>query len=196
MEPFRLSAQSVAFLAMMAAVALIVAFAAPFGSIALGAAALAAIGAVLVKAMLRTRRWWPLTAVEGTVALSGLVLMVGAVAVVVYSMVRLGDGWQMAIGWPSVESAAAAAAVDDKVREGPLPDGRNVHFPDAALQKQFTDWLAQKGIAHQVVTMRGDDYVVWNESRGDLAREFIESRAGAGCKGKVAAAKAEQGGRC
>ncbi|HJT61792.1 MAG TPA: hypothetical protein VJ797_08925 [Burkholderiales bacterium] len=50
MEPFRLTAQSIAFVAMMAAVALIVAFAAPFGSIALGAAALAAIGAVLVKA--------------------------------------------------------------------------------------------------------------------------------------------------
>ena len=86
--------------------------------------------------------------------------------------------------------------MDDKVREGPLPDGRNVHFPDVALQKQFTDWLAQKGIAHQVVTMRGEDYVVWNESRGDLAREFIESRGSAGCKGKVAAAKAEPRGRC
>jgi hypothetical protein len=92
MEPFRLTPQSIAFVAMMAAVALIVAFAAPFGSIALGAAALAAIGAVLVKAMLRTRRWWPLTAVEGTVALSGLVLVVGGLAVMAYSMVRLGSG--------------------------------------------------------------------------------------------------------
>ena len=82
------------------------------------------------------------------------------------------------------------------MREGPLPDGRNVHFPDPALQKQFTDWLAQKGIAHQVVTMRGEDYVVWNESKGDLAREFIESRGRAACKGEVAAGKAQQRGRC
>ena len=82
------------------------------------------------------------------------------------------------------------------MREGPLPDGRNVHFPDPALQKQFTDWLAQKGIAHQVVTMRGEDYVVWNESKGDLAREFIESRGSAACKGEVAAGKAQQRGRC
>ncbi len=246
MEPFRVTAQSIAFVAMMAAVALIVAFAAPFGSIALGAVALAAIGAVLIKAMLRTRRWWPLTAVEGTIALSSLVLLVGGVGVVGYSIVRLGDGWHMMIGWPSMgdgprtgtttrsvsysdpelqqrlkdglraagvpftvktqngkefvgwepEHAAAAMAVDAKIKESPLPDGRNVHFPDPNLHKQFTDWLTQKGIEHQVVTMRGDDYVVWNESRGDLAREFVESRASAECKDKVAAAKAAPGGRC
>jgi hypothetical protein len=39
-----------------------------------------------------------------------------------------------------------------------------------------------------VVTTRGEDYVVWNEGRGDLAREFIESRS-ADCKGKVATGK-------
>ena len=46
---------------------------------------------------------------------------------------------------------AAAQAVDEKIRQGPLPAGRNVHFPDPTLRKQFTDWLAQKGIQHQVV---------------------------------------------
>jgi hypothetical protein len=239
MEPFRLTAQSMAFVAVMAAVALIVAFAAPFGSIALGAAALAAIGAVLVKAMLRTRRWWPLTAVEGTVALSGLVLVVGAVAVVAYSMVRLGDGWHMTIGWPSVagsprmgsttrsvsysdprmqqrlkdglraagvpftvktqdgrefvgwdtEHAAAAQAVDEKIKEGPLPSGRNVHFPDAGLQKQFTDWLGEKGIKHEVVNAEGKDYILWHAGAGDAVRDFMESRGSAECKGRVAAGK-------
>ena len=79
--------------------------------------------------------------------------------------------------------------MDEKIREGPLPAGRNVHFPDPNLRKQFTDWLAQKGIQHQVVTTRGEDYVVWNEARGDLAREFIDSRS-ADCKAKVAAGKA------
>ena len=240
MEPFRLTPQSIAFLSVMAAVAVVVAVAAPFGSIALGVAALMAIGVVLIKAMLRARRWWPLTAVEGTVALSGVVLLVGGLAVMAYSMVRLGTGhpFGMTVGWPSMadgarttsitrsisysdpemqqrlkdglraagvpftvkmqdgkeyvgweaEHAAAAQAVDDKIKEGPLPAGRNVHFPDPTLRKQFTDWLAQKGIQHQVVTTRGEDYVVWNENRGDLAREFIESRS-ADCKGKVAAGK-------
>jgi len=62
------------------------------------------------------------------------------------------------------------------------------------VTKQFTDWLAQKGVEHQVVTIRGEDYVVWDEARGDLAREFIESRS-AECKGKVAAGKIA-GARC
>jgi hypothetical protein len=246
MEPFRLAPESIAFLSVMAAVTLVVAVAAPFGSIALGVVALMAIGVVLIKAMLRARRWWPLTAVEGTVALSGVVLLVGGLAVMAYSMVRLGTGhpFGMSVGWPSMadgartstitrsvsysdadmqqrlkdglraagvpftvkmqdgkefvgwdaEHAGAAQAVDEKVREGPLPAGRNVHFPDPNLRKQFTDWLRQKGIEHQVVTTRGEDYVVWNESRGDLAREFIESRS-AECKDKVAAGKSA-GGRC
>jgi hypothetical protein len=246
MEPFRLTPQSTAFLSVMAAVTVVVAVAAPFGSIALGAVALLAIGVVLVKAMLRARRWWPLTAVEGTVALSGVVLLVGGLAVMAYSMVRLGTGhpFGMTLGWPSVadspgtnsitrsvsysdpemqqrlkdglraagvpftvkmqdgkefvgwdaEHAGAAQAVDEKIREGPLPAGRNVHFPDRTRQKEFTDWLAQKGIQHQVVSMRGEDYVVWDEARGDLAKEFIESRS-ADCKGKVAAGKSADG-RC
>lgn len=246
MEPFRLTPQSIAFLSVMVAVTVVVAVAAPFGSIALGVVALLAIGVVLIKAMLRSRRWWPLSVVEGTVALSGIVLLVGGLSVMTYSMVRLGTGhpFGMTVGWPAMadgagpegitrsvsysdpemqqrlkdalraagvpftvktqdgkefvgweaEHAAAAQAVDDKIKEGPLPAGRNVHFPDPNLRKQFTDWLGQKGIEHQVVTTRGEDYVVWNESRGDLAREFIESR-GAECKDKVAAGKIA-GARC
>jgi hypothetical protein len=246
MEPFRLTPQSIAFLASMVAVTVVVAVAAPFGSIALGVLALLAIGVVLIKAMLRTRQWWPLTVVEGTVALCGVVLLVGGLAVMAYSMVRLGTGhpFGMMVGWPSIpdgqgaksitrsvsysdpemqqrlkdglraagvpftlkmqdgkefvgwgaEHAAAAQAVDEKIREGPLPAGRHVRFPDPIRQKQFIDWLTQKGIRHEVVTTRGEDYEVWNENRGDLATEFIESRS-AECKGRVAAGKSESG-RC
>ena len=106
--------------------------------------------------------------------------------------VKMQDGKEF-VGW-AAEHAAAAQAVDEKIKEGPLPAGRNVYFPDPTLRKQFTEWLAQKGVQHQVVTMRGEDHVVWNEARGDLAREFIESRS-AECKGKVAAGKSETG-RC
>src|ERR687894_75174 len=113
MEPFRLTPQSIAFLATMVAVAVIVAFAAPFGSIALGAVALLAIGLVLIKAMLRARRWWPLTAVEGTVALSGVVLLVGGLAVMAYSMVRLctGHPFGMTVGWPSMADGPGPKSV-------------------------------------------------------------------------------------
>ena len=245
MDPFRLTGQAIAFAAVMAVVAVVVGVAAPFGSIALGAVALLAVGVVLIKAMFRTRRWWPLTAVEGTVALSGVVLLIGGVAVAGYSMVRLGtsDGLHMMIGWPSAmsptrpgsvtrsisygdpamqqrlkdalreagvpwsvkmqdgkefvtwpaEHNAAAEAVDAKLREGPLPGGRNVHFPDPAQQKQFTDWLAQKGIEHEVVKTDGKDFVVWKDGSRNAVREFLDSRGAADCKGKVAAGKAEAG---
>jgi hypothetical protein len=62
---------------LIAVVTVVVAVAAPFGSIALGLLSLLAVGLVLIKAMFRTRRWWPLTAVEGTIAVSGLVFVIG-----------------------------------------------------------------------------------------------------------------------
>ena len=242
MEPFRLTGQTVTFLVVIAVVAAVVAVAAPFGSIALGVLSVAAVGIVLIKAMFRTRRWWPLTAVEGTVAASALVLVVGGVAVFAYSIVRLGnDGVHMMIGWPTVDFSRAgprpgktaravsytdadlqqrlkdalrearvpftvetrdgteyvgwaaehndaADAVIEKVVGKSLPSGRNAHFPDPEVQKQFIDWLAKKGIRHEVMKMRGDDYVVWDEAGGNAAHDFMRSR-GSDCKGKVASGK-------
>jgi hypothetical protein len=242
MEPFRLTRQTVTFIALIAVVTAVVAVAAPFGSIALGALSLAAVGVVLIKAMFRTRRWWPLTAVEGTIAVSALVLMLGGVAVFGYSIVRLGnDGVHMMIGWPTVDDSRAgprpvktaravsytdadlqqrvknalreagvpftvetregseyvgwaaehndaADAAIEKVVGKPLPSGRNAHFPDPEVQRQFMDWLTKKGIRHEVVKMRGDEYVVWDEAGGNAAHDFMRSRSG-DCKGKVAGAK-------
>ena len=246
-EPFRFTGQSITVLALMAAVAIIVGVAAPFGSIALGAAALLALGAVLVKAMLRTRDWWPLTAVEGTIAASCLVLMVGGLGVVGYSIVRLGEGWHMTIGWPSALNEAPPAVprstrnvmytdpeLQQKVKDGlraagvpytvttredneyigwppehnetaeaaiekvvgrTLPNDRNVHFPDPAVQKEFVEWLEKKGVRYEIVKSRGVDHVVWNEGAGNVVREFIGSRSSVDCKGKLAAGKSDAG-RC
>jgi len=241
MEPFRWTRQSVAFAALIAVVAVVVAVAAPFGSIVLGALSLLAVGVVLIKAMFRTRRWWPLTAVEGTIALSGLLFVVGGIAVTGVAMARLGEGWHIMVGWPTVDSSragpqtrkvaravsysdpemrqrlkdalseagipftvetrdgteyvgwaaehnAAADVVEKKVMGTPLPSGRNAHFPDPADHKQFVDWLTKKGIRHEVVKVRGDDYVVWDEAGGNAAHEFMRSRSG-DCKKKMAAGK-------
>ena len=239
MEPFQWTRQSVAFAALMAGVAVVVAVAAPFGSIVLASLAVLAIGVVLIKAMFRARQWWPLTAVEGTVAVSGLVLVAGGFGVIGYSVATMGteDGPRLVIGWPSfdrskagrstravsygdpdmqqrlkdalreagipftvkiedgkefvawpAEHNAAAEAINEKVRSGPLGAGRNVHFPDPKMHEQFVDWLNQKGVKHQVGKLQGKDYIAWDESLGDLVSEFMESRA-ADCKGKVAGAK-------
>jgi hypothetical protein len=245
-ERFELNRLTVTFLLLIAVVAVVVAVAAPFGSIALAALSLLAVGVVLIKAMFRTRRWWPLTAVEGTIAASGLVLLVGGLGVVGVSLVRFGMGEQlgMMVGWPYVDRSrgevgsravhysdpdtrqrlkdelgaagipfttkqeegkefirwssqhnAAAEAINEKVRAGPFGSGRNVHIPDAALHGEFVGWLTGKRIEHKVVRNDGKDWVVWDDSAGDLMRQFMESRGSADCKGKVAAGKAESS-RC
>jgi len=53
-----------------------------------------------------------------------------------------------------------------------LPRGRNVSFADPAYQEKFKDWLTKKGVAYEVVSARGSEYVVWDDSRGDLVQEF------------------------
>jgi hypothetical protein len=196
MEPFRLTRQTIASISLVCAIAVIVAIAAPFGSIALGGAGLLTLATVLVKALLRGRNWRPLTAVEGTLALSSAILVLASVAVIAYAIARIGtEHLHMMIGWPhfaqpreqigqrsvhygdpdlqqrvkdalgdagipfstrtrdrqefitwSPEHNAAAQAVIDRVQEPRLPDRRNVHFPDPAQQKEFTDWLTGNGI--------------------------------------------------
>ena len=249
MEPFQWTRQSVTFLALIAVVTVVLAVAAPFGSIALGVLSLLAVGLTLIKAMFRARRWWPLTAVEGTIAMSALVLTAGGVGVVGYSIARLGteNSLHMMVGWPTVnptragpragrparsvsytdaelqqrlkdalreagipftvetrdgaeyvgwaaEHNAAVDEVTEKVMGKALPSGRNAHFPDPEVHKQFVDWLTKKGIRHEVVKMRGEDYVVWDEAGGNAAHQFMRSR-GDDCKKKMAAGKSEPG-RC
>ena len=89
--------------------------------------------------------------------------------------------------------AARIAAADDVIdNSGSLAA---LHKRVAELHQQFTDWLAKKGIEHELVKSHGQDYVVWDESKGDVVKEFMEGRGGAECKGKVAASKSAPG-RC
>jgi hypothetical protein len=241
-ERFEVNRLTVTFLLLIAAVAMVVAVAAPFGSIVLGALSLLAVGVVLIKAMFRARRWWPLTAVEGTIAVSGLALLGGGIGVIGYSMVTMGteDGPRLMIGWPSVSTEvrsrprtssvmytdadlqqqvkdglraagvpytlatregseyiswpadhdAAVQAVIEKIVGRTLPNNRNVHFTDAAVQKQFIEWLDKKGIKYEMEKSRGVDHVVWEEGKGEVLKDFFASR-GTDCKGRVAAGKPE-----
>jgi hypothetical protein len=93
--------------------------------------------------------------------------------------VEVRDGQEF-LTWPPAHNEAALAVID-RFGGKPLTDGRNAHFPDPAVQKQFTDWLAQRGIKHEVVTTHGDAFVVWDPAAGDLVGQFMESRR-ADCK--------------
>lgn len=53
-----------------------------------------------------------------------------------------------------------------------LPKGRNVSFADPAYQEKFKEWLTKKGVAYEVVSARGSEYLVWDDGRGDLVQEF------------------------
>jgi hypothetical protein len=53
-----------------------------------------------------------------------------------------------------------------------LPKGRNASFADPAYQTKFKDWLTKKGIAYEIVSARGSEYVVWDEGPRDLVQEF------------------------
>jgi len=234
-----LTRQTVAFLVFITVVAIAVAVAAPFGSIVLASLSAMAIGAMLIKAMLRARQWWPLTAVEGTVALSGLVLVAGGFAVIGYSIATMGieDGPRIVRGWPTMDRSrsgesrhsvsygdpdtqqrlkdalraanipftvttrdgkefvgwppehnAGAESINEKVRAGPFGPGRNVHIPDPSHRAQFVEWLDRKGVKYEVMQRDGKDWLVWDESAGDLMSEYMKGRA-ADCRGKVASAK-------
>lgn len=96
------------------------------------------------------------------------------------------DGQEF-LTWPPAHNEAALAVIH-RFRGQPLTNGRNAHFSDPAAQKQFTDWLAQRGIKHEVVTVHGDEFVVWDPAAGDLVGQFMESRS-ADCKERVAGSK-------
>lgn len=168
MEPFRLTSQSIAFIAVMAVVAAVVAVAAPFGAIALGLLAILAIGMVLIKAMFRARRWWPMTEVEGTIALSSLVLVVGGLLVIGYSIVRLGDGWHMMVGWPTPYPGTRTGAVT-----------RSVNYSDPAMQQRLKEALREASIPFSVKMQDGKEFVGWAPEHNDAA-QAVDARIKAG----------------
>lgn len=101
--------------------------------------------------------------------------------------VRMQDGKEF-IGWPAQHNVAAEA-INEKVRAGPFRSGSNAHIADAQLHQQFVGWLEKKGIRHEVVKSHGNDYIVRDPGAGDAIREFMESRGSAECKGQAAAGK-------
>jgi hypothetical protein len=149
-EAFKFTRQSVAVLVMVAVIALVVAVAAPFGSIALGALALLALGVVLVKALLRTRYWWPLTAIEGTLALSSVVLVCGGIAVAGVAVARMGTEYPtLMIGWPIIHQAPGR------------PDSRPVWHSDPDTRDRLKYELAKAGIPFTTEMHDGREFIRW-----------------------------------
>jgi len=77
------------------------------------------------------------------------------------------------------EHAAAAEEINEKLHQGPtsMPAGRTARFPDPTVQKRFTDWLLRNGIKYEVVKSRGEEYIVWEEGRPDVVKQYMAERA-------------------
>ena len=82
------------------------------------------------------------------------------------------DGKEYVVWTP--EHNAAVDEIEGKIREGPASGGRNVHFGDPATQQAFKDWLTERGIAYEITTMRGEEFVLWKEGSEDLSKQFLK----------------------
>jgi hypothetical protein len=82
------------------------------------------------------------------------------------------------VAW-SGEHAAAADEINEKLHQGPasMPAGRTARFPDPTVQKRFTDWLVRNGIKYELVKSRGEEYIVWEEGRPDVVKQYMAERA-------------------
>lgn len=82
-----------------------------------------------------------------------------------------------AVQW-TPEDSPAAEAIEGPIKGESLPKGRNASFADPAYQVKFKEWLTKKGVAYEVVSVRGNEYVVWDEAaRGDLVQQFSKELA-------------------
>ena len=95
----------------------------------------------------------------------------------------------------SQEHNAAVEAINRKVRDGPLPNGRHTRFQDPATQKEFADWLAGKGIRHETVKQHGEDWIVW-EGAENLVHQFMTDRSARPCKNDKKTAQAPAAPKC
>jgi hypothetical protein len=92
--------------------------------------------------------------------------------------VRTRDGKEW-ISW-SAEHKAVAEAIEQKVREGPLPLDRGVFFSDAEQRQRFMAWLDRKGIKHELVRHEEREHVVFDAGARGLSsvmQEYLAERS-------------------
>jgi signal transduction histidine kinase len=89
--------------------------------------------------------------------------------------VETSDGKEY-VGW-APEHDAAAEEIQRKVRDAPFPNSHSVSFDDPKTQQEFRLWLVERRIPHQIVQMRGRDYIGWKDGPDDLAVQFVRERS-------------------
>jgi hypothetical protein len=90
-------------------------------------------------------------------------------------VIKVQDGREY-VQW-SPEHAAQVESIEQQVESASLPKGRNASFADPAYHARFKEWLTKKGVTYQLVSARGNEYVVWEEGNGDLVQKFSKELA-------------------
>jgi len=92
------------------------------------------------------------------------------------------------VGWTRAQDPAVRE-IRKQFDGSELPPRRSVSFDNPALDKEFTAWLAGKGLKHEKRNARGREYIVW-EGPDDLVHQFMRERPSVPCDKKVSASGA------
>ena len=168
---FLLDRQALAFLAAIALLTLAMVFLAPFALFALGGLGALLLLVLWLRAAIRARKVLaPFGAVEGAIALSSLLLVIGAAAVSGVMVARLGLGEAVSLGGMLLPS----------VGKGPPVGQRSVWYSDPQMQQRLKDELAKAGIPF---TTRGGtdgkEYIGWSQEHDAAAEKIQEKVRGA-----------------
>ena len=141
-------------------------FLAPFALLVLGGFSALVLVLLWVKTAIRERRLIaPFTPGEGALALSALLLSVGAATVAGLMVVRLGLGDAVSLGGAMLPMSAGKAA-----------GWRSVWYSNAETQQRLKDGLTKAGIPFKTRMEGGKEYVSWAPEH-DAAAEKISQQA-------------------
>jgi hypothetical protein len=163
---FSLDRQALTFLAVIALVAISMVFLAPFALFALGGLGVLVIVATWLKAAIRARRMLaPFGPIEGALALSSLLLVVGAATVTGFWVARLGLGTAAEVGGMMLPFLGS----------GPRPGPSSVWYSDPGMQQALKDGLTKAGIPFRARMEGGKEYVSWDHEHDAAAQKIKEA---------------------
>lgn len=161
---FSLDRQALAFLAVIAVLAAAMVFLAPFAVMVLGGLGVLLIVLLWLTAAIRARKALPpFGAIAGAVALSSLLMVIGAATVSALMIVRLGFGEAVSLGGMMFPVG------------GPRPGPRSTWYSSPEMRQGLKDGLAQAGIPFRTRMQDGKEYVVWDHEHDDAANKVKDA---------------------
>jgi hypothetical protein len=163
-DRFKFSASTLATLAVVVAVAIGLSIASPWGVMVLMLLALAALFAVWFKAGIRTGRWlWvdpraALNQVEGGVWLSAVVVLVPAIALMVFASL-------LANMAPSELPSISFGKV-------PIEDERGISYSNPDTQQRFRRALEAANIPHRAYERQGKEFIAWSRQHDEAVQKI------------------------